>query len=75
MAGLLLLDGLALPGHRLAATRAELLLRAGRRIEAIDQFEEALARCENAADAEHLRRRLRISHEGSLTRSAVLPTD
>lgn len=57
LAGLALLDGLELPGHRLPAARAELLLRAGRTAEAGAAFDEAIARCDNEAEAAHLRGR------------------
>lgn len=57
LAGLAALDGLVLPGHRLPAARAELLARAGRREEALDAFDEALATCTNGAEAAHLARR------------------
>jgi RNA polymerase sigma-70 factor (ECF subfamily) len=56
-AGLRLLSGLALPGHRLPAARAELLARAGRAAEAVASFDEALALCENEAEAAHLAER------------------
>ncbi len=57
LAGLAVLDGLELPGHRLPAARAELLLRAGRAVEAGAAFDEAIARCDNEAEAAHLRAR------------------
>lgn len=51
LAGLALLDGLALPGsHRLPAARGELLLRAGRSEHARTAFEEALALCGNEVE-------------------------
>ena len=53
-AGLRLLAGLDLPGHRLPAARAELLLRAGRPSEALTSYDVALAACDNAAEARHL---------------------
>ena len=53
-AGLRLLDGLDLPGHRLPATRAELLGRAGRAAEAVTAYDEALAACDNDAERAHL---------------------
>lgn len=56
-AGLALLDGLALPGHRLPAVRAELLARLGRDDEARASYDEALAACRNAVEADHLARR------------------
>jgi len=56
-AGLALLDGLELPGHRLPGTRAELLRRAGREEEAQREFAAAIARCDNESEARHLRRR------------------
>jgi RNA polymerase sigma factor (sigma-70 family) len=58
LAGLRLLDGLELPGHRLPGVRAELLLRAGRRPEARAAFEQALAACDNEPERRHLARRL-----------------
>jgi len=57
-AGLEELTGLVLPGHRLPSVRATLLARLGRVEEARDAFEEALALCGNAAEAEHLAGRL-----------------
>jgi predicted RNA polymerase sigma factor len=57
VAGLQLLAGLELPGHRLPGVRAELLLRAGRYDEARRSFDVALSRCENEAEARHLRSR------------------
>lgn len=62
--GLALIDGFegiddALrTNHRLPATRAELLVRAGRPAEAAEAFEEAVRRCANAAEREHLVLRL-----------------
>ena len=43
LAGLALLDGLDLPGHRLPGVRAELLRRAGRYAEARDELDRAIA--------------------------------
>ncbi len=57
LAGLAALAGLALPGHRLPAVRAELLARAGRAADARAAYDEALAACENDAEAAFLRRR------------------
>ncbi len=57
LAGLALLDGLDLPGHRLPSVRAELLVRAGRHDEALAAYDAALARCDNEAERAHLRRR------------------
>ena len=57
LAGLRLLEGLgagALPGHRLPATRAELLARAGRLDEARTAYDEAIGRCPNLAERAHL---------------------
>nr|WP_194719991.1 DUF6596 domain-containing protein [Cellulosimicrobium arenosum] len=66
-AGLALLDGLdgLLPhSHRLPATRAELLLRAGRGDEALTAFDDAIARCANGAELTHLhRRRLAVADQ------------
>ena len=53
-AGLALLEGLALPGHRLPAVRAELLAGAGRRDEALTSYDEAIGRCANLAERAHL---------------------
>ncbi|NPC98868.1 RNA polymerase subunit sigma-24 [Nocardioides sp. zg-DK7169] len=55
--GLAALDGVALPGHRLPAARAELLARLGRTAEARTAYDTAIALCDNAAEADHLRRR------------------
>ncbi|GAA1531519.1 RNA polymerase sigma factor [Nocardioides humi] len=56
-AGLAALDGVALPGHRLPAVRAELLARLGRPEEARLAYDTALAQCGNEAEAAHLRER------------------
>lgn len=58
LAGLALLDGLDLAGHRLPGTRAELLARAGRLPEARTQWELAISLCDNAAERRHLAARL-----------------
>ncbi|GAA1437389.1 RNA polymerase sigma factor [Microlunatus lacustris] len=57
LAGLALLAGLDLPGHRLPAVRAELLVRAGRTDEAHAAYTDALSRCRNDAERDHLERR------------------
>jgi RNA polymerase sigma-70 factor (ECF subfamily) len=57
LAGLALLEGLDLPGHRLPGTRAELLRRAGREVEAQEQFAAAIALCDNELEGRHLARR------------------
>lgn len=57
LAGLALLDGLDLPGHRPAGVRAELLARAGRYAEAQAEMAIALERCDNGAERRHLQRR------------------
>jgi RNA polymerase sigma factor (sigma-70 family) len=57
IAGLALLDGLDLPGHRLPATRAELLLRANRYDAARAAFDQAIALCDNDAERAHLTNR------------------
>ena len=56
-AGLEALEGVALRGHRLPAVRAELLARAGRRDEALEAYDAAIAVCANEAERAHLRRR------------------
>ena len=53
------LDAAALPGHRLAGVRAELLARAGRTREARTAYDEAIARCVNLAERRHLEVRRR----------------
>ncbi|MFL6060254.1 MAG: RNA polymerase sigma factor [Marmoricola sp.] len=47
LAGLALLEGLELPGHRLPATRAQLLTRAGDLERGRAELERAIALCEN----------------------------
>ena len=59
-AGLAALAGLSpddLPGHRLPATRAELLARAGRPDDARAAYDEAIAKCANEAELTHLEER------------------
>ncbi|MCW2842287.1 MAG: putative polymerase, sigma-24 subunit, subfamily [Nocardioides sp.] len=61
LAGLALLEGLTLPGHRLPAARAELLARAGRIDAARSSYDEAIGRCRNLAERAHLiERRARL---------------
>jgi RNA polymerase sigma factor (sigma-70 family) len=57
-AGLALLEGIELPGHRLPGTRAELLARAGRVAEARVEMENANRLVENDAERAHLAERL-----------------
>lgn len=57
LAGLRDLDGIELPGHRVAGVRAELLGRAGRTDEAAAAFDQAIALCDNDAERDLLRRR------------------
>ena len=57
-AGLALLDGLDLPGHRLPAVRGQLLLRLDRTDEARAQLEQAIELCRNEAERDGLRRLL-----------------
>ena len=54
LAGLRLLDGLDLPGHRLPGVRSELLRRAGRYDEARAELERAIAACDNDPERRHL---------------------
>lgn len=56
-AGLDALAGVALPGHRLPALRAELLRRAGDPDGALLAYDAALALCGPGAEHDHLRRR------------------
>jgi len=63
-AGLLLVEDLAASGtladyHLLAATRADLLRRAGRHTEAVIAYREALGRAGTDAERSFLRRRIR----------------
>ena len=58
LAGLALLDGLDLPGHRLPAVRGELLRRAGREQEARAALARALELCGNDAERAHLEERM-----------------
>ncbi|KQW48646.1 RNA polymerase subunit sigma-24 [Nocardioides sp. Root1257] len=53
-AGLDVLADLSLPGHRLPATRAELLSRLGRLDDARTAYDEAIGRCGNLAERAHL---------------------
>ena len=57
LAGLSVLEGLDLPGHRLPGTRAELLRRAGDESAAQEQFAAAMAQCDNELERRHLERR------------------
>ncbi|WP_345522799.1 RNA polymerase sigma factor [Nocardioides conyzicola] len=59
-AGLAVLSGLTLPGHRLPATRAELLARLGRLDDARTAYDEAIGRCGNLAERAHLIERRRL---------------
>jgi predicted RNA polymerase sigma factor len=56
-AGLDALTGVALPGHRLPALRAELLRRTGDADGARRAYDAALALCGHAAEHDHLRKR------------------
>ncbi|MCX6400886.1 MAG: RNA polymerase subunit sigma-24 [Propionibacteriales bacterium] len=56
-AGLKALEGVALPGHRLPAVRAELLIRSGLRAEALTSYDAAIALCRNEAERAHLQAR------------------
>jgi RNA polymerase sigma factor (sigma-70 family) len=58
LAGLALLDGLDLPGHRLPAVRGQLLLRLERYAEAEDELARAIEACGNEAERTALRRLL-----------------
>ena len=58
LAGLALLDGLSLPGHRLPGARGELLARLGRTDEARAELGRAVEACDNHAERRHLHVRL-----------------
>ena len=58
LAGLALLDGFELPGHRLPGARAELLRRSGRADEARTAYELAIELCDNEPERRHLQGRL-----------------
>ncbi|ONI69438.1 RNA polymerase subunit sigma-24 [Kribbella sp. ALI-6-A] len=62
-AGLELLKGLEVPGHRLAAVRAELLARTDRLEEALAAYDAALATCGNQAERDHLIGRRAVVHD------------
>ncbi|MGO4255537.1 RNA polymerase sigma factor [Marmoricola sp. RAF53] len=64
LAGLALLDGLDLAGHRLPGTRATLLARAGRVDEARQQWALAVELCDNDAERRHLRAQLDSRDQG-----------
>lgn len=58
-AGLAALEGVRMPdSHRPFAVAAELLARAGRIAEARESYQQALTRCRNETESEHLRGRL-----------------
>ena len=64
-AALPLVEELPLDGfHLYHAVRAELLRRLGRRNEAVEAYEAAIARTDNAAERDFLQRRLRAAREG-----------
>lgn len=69
-AGLAALAGVALPGHRLPAVRAELLVRLERWAEARRAYDTALALCRNEAESAHLRDRRGLTRAG---RSSASP--
>lgn len=56
-AGLVLLDGVELPGHRLPAVRGELLGRAGDVPAAMEALDAAIGLCDNEIERQHLLRR------------------
>ncbi len=67
LAGLRLLEGLDLPGHRLPGARAELLARSGDVAAALASYDEAIARCDNEAERAHLAQR-RLEESRALPR-------
>lgn len=56
LAGLALLEGLELPGHRLPATRGQLLARAGDVTRARAEFDQAITLCDNEPERRALAR-------------------
>ncbi len=63
LAGLALLDGLELAGHRLPAVRGQLLLRLGRDEEARAELRRAIEACGNEAERAGLGRLLDRRHD------------
>ncbi len=62
LAGLALLEGLDLPGHRLPSVRGEFLLRSERYVESLAAFDRAITACDNDAERAHLEeRRARVA--------------
>lgn len=60
--GLRILEGMELPGHRLPAARAELLVRAGRGDESVAAYDLAIGLCDNVVERAHLvARRVEVS--------------
>jgi len=55
--GLEALGGVSLSGHRLSATRAELLARSGQTVKAVHAIDAAIALCRNDAERTHLETR------------------
>lgn len=70
-AGLAALDSVALPGHRLPAVRAQLLERLGKRVEAVEAYDEAIALCTHGPERADLSRRRAAAYvlEGSESHS------
>jgi RNA polymerase sigma-70 factor (ECF subfamily) len=56
-AGMVVLDSLGTTSGTLHAARAEMLARLGRSVDAVAEFDAAIALAENGAESEFLRRR------------------
>jgi RNA polymerase sigma-70 factor (ECF subfamily) len=63
-AGLVVLDSLETTSGTLHAARAEMLARLGRSVDAVGEFDAAIALAENSAESEFLRRRRSAAADG-----------
>lgn len=74
LAALADLDDALAHSHRLPAVRGELLARAGRVAAAVESLDEAIARCGNDVEREHLtRRRAELAGGGPSPKGAAAP--
>jgi RNA polymerase sigma-70 factor (ECF subfamily) len=63
-AGMVVLDSLGTTSGTLHAARAEMLARLGRSVDAVGEFDAAIALAENSAESEFLRRRRSAAADG-----------